>query len=420
LPAAEQGTENPREDIMPNATMVYGDCEARFFRVRELFQASFDSGVEIGAGACFYLDGRCVVDLWGGHYDWERTREWERDTLVNVYSTTKGMTALCALQLMDRGLLDIDAPVADYWPEFAAAGKGHIPVRWLLSHKAGLCALREPLPQGSLCDWNRMCDALAAETPWWTPGQAHGYHPFTFGFLVGEVVRRIAGVSLGTYFRRHIAEPLAADFHIGLAAEHDVRTADIYGTLIGNRPPTAETVSAPNAGPFAEFARAVRDPTTMQGAAFRNPPQSSSAVNTRAWRAAEIPGVNGHGTAHALARVYGALARGGEIDGIRVLSPAAVERATTEEASGPERMFCGALSMRFGLGFVLSDETHRYARLSPNRLAFGHAGAGGSVGMADPDAGIGFGFTMNNFQGSIVSAGSTPTLLIDAFYEALK
>lgn len=174
LPAAEQGPENPREDIMPNATMVYGDCDARFFRVRELFQASFDSGVEIGAGACFYLDGRCVVDIWGGHYDWERTREWERDTLVNVYSTTKGMTALCALQLMDRGLLDIDAPVADYWPEFAAAGKGHIPVRWLLSHKAGLCALREPLPQGSLCDWNRMCDALAAETPWWTPGQAHG------------------------------------------------------------------------------------------------------------------------------------------------------------------------------------------------------------------------------------------------------
>ncbi len=158
----------------------------------------------------------------------------------------------------------------------------------------------------------------------------------------------------------------------------------------------------------------------MQSAAFRNPPQTSAAVNTRAWRAAEIPAVNGHGTAHALARVYGAPARGGEIDGIRILGAPAIERAITEEASGPERMFCGALSMRFGLGFVLSDETHRYAQLSPNRRAFGHAGAGGSVGMADPDAKIGFGFTMNNFQGGIVSAGSTPTLLIDAFFETLR
>lgn len=407
---------------MSDRIPVDGMCEPQFARVRELFQQSFDTGVEIGAAVCFYLDGRCVVDLWGGHYDLARVRAWERDTLVNVYSTTKGMTALCALDLMDRGLLDADAPVAEYWPEFAAAGKAGVLVRWLLSHRAGLCAVRQSLPRGALYDWDGMCQALAAEEPWWTPGQDHGYHPFTFGFLVGELVRRISGESLGTFFRRRIAEPLKADFHIGLAAVHDARTSDMYGAHIGNRPSAARDASAAAATPdqFAAFARAVRDPTTMQGAAFLNPPQDRGAVNTRAWRAAEIPAVNGHGTARALARIYGALARGGEVDGLSILKPSTIERAITQEVSGPERMFCGAIAMRFGLGFSLSDDTHRYARFSPNRRAFGHAGGGGSLGMADPDARIGFGFTMNNMQSGIVSAGSTPTVLIDAFYDALK
>lgn len=408
---------------MSNSIPVHGTCESRFNTVRELFQRSLESGEEIGAAVSFVLDGRSVVDLWGGHYDLARTREWERDTLVNVYSTTKGMVALCANQLIDRGLLDVDAPVAKYWPEFAAAGKRDLPVRWLLSHKAGLCAIREPLPKGSLYDWHRMCAALAAQEPWWTPGDGHGYHAFTFGFLVGEVIRRITGESAGTYFRRNVAEPLRADFHIGLAAENDARTSDIYSVFIGNKPapsgPSRDTASPPT-GPLAEFARAVRDPTTMQGAMFSNPPQEAGAVNTREWRAAEIPAVNGHGTARSLARIYGALARGGEIDGVRILSPAAIARATTEEASGPERMFLGGVPMRFGLGFILSGGTSSFTRLSPNPCAFGHTGAGGSLGMADPDARIGFGFTMNNMHGGIVSAGSTPAVMIDAFYDALS
>jgi CubicO group peptidase (beta-lactamase class C family) len=386
--------------------------------VRELFQHSFDSGEEIGAAVSFVLDGQCVVDLWGGHYDLARTREWEPDTLVNVYSTTKGMTALCANQLIERGLLDVEAPVARYWPEFAAGGKQGITLRWLLSHKAGLCAVREPQPKNSLYDWDRMCAALASQEPWWTPGEGHGYHAFTFGFLVGEVVRRVTGESLGTYFRKNIAQPLGADFHIGLGAENDARTSDMYGVHIGNKPgPLRRPIDSEE---FAEVARLMRDPTSMQAAAFLNPPQDRNAVNTREWRAAEIPAVNGHGTARALARIYGALARGGAIDGVRILQPETIARATTEEASGPERLFCGAVPMRFGLGFTLSDDTHRYARLSPNRRSFGHAGGGGSLGMADPQAGIGFGFTMNNMQASIVSAGATATVLIDAFYEALN
>lgn len=406
---------------MSNSIPVHGFCDARFSKLREIFQHSFDAGTEIGAAFSFVLDGVTVVDMWGGHYDEARTREWERDTLVNVYSSTKGMVAICANQLIERGLLEIDEPVATYWPEFAAAGKEGVIVRWLLNHKAGLCAISRSLPQDANYDWQLMCDALAEQKPWWTPGEAHGYHAFTFGFLVGEVIRRIARESVGTFFRKNVAEPLGADFHIGLAAEHDARTSDMYSYAIGNRTtPRPSDQIPPLSGGMAEFVRAMQDHSTMQYAAFFNPPQTRDAVNTRAWRAAEIPAVNGHGTARALARIYGALARGGEIDGVRILSNDAIERAIVEEAAGPERMFFGAVPMRFGLGFVLSDDTHRYARLSPNPRAFGHAGGGGSVGMADPDARIGFGFTMNCMQAGIVSAGSTAASLVDAFYDALK
>jgi CubicO group peptidase (beta-lactamase class C family) len=407
---------------MPDSIPVHGLCDERFIEVRKSFQRAFDSNQEIGAAVSFVLDGKCVVDLWGGHYDDARTREWERDTLVNVYSTTKGMAALCAVHLIDRGILDIDAKVATYWPEFAAAGKQDITVRLLLSHQAGLAGIREPMPQGALYDWNRICTALAAQEPWWTPGDGYGYHVFTFGFLVGELVRRVTGMTLGTYFRNHIAEPLGADFHIGLAAEHDARTSDIYGVSIGNRPAAAGSMSSmapPTSGPFAELARAMQDPVTLQYSALLNPPQARDAVNTREWRAAEIPAVNGHGTARAIARIYGALARGGEIDGIRLLNPKTIELAITEEVAGPDRVFCGGVSTRYGWGFRLSQNSDRYSRLSPNDRAFGHTGAGGSLGMADPDAGIGFGFTMNLMQAGLVTAGSTATTMIDAFYAAL-
>jgi CubicO group peptidase (beta-lactamase class C family) len=405
---------------LTNSIPVYGSCDARFAKVREIFQRSFDTGVEIGASVSFVLDGKSVVDLWGGHYDAARTREWERDTLVNVFSTTKGMTAICANQLLERGLLDLEAPVAKYWPEFAAAGKENLPVKWLLTHQAGLPGISEPLPLGALYDWQLMCDALAAQKPWWTPGDGFGYHVFTYGFLVGELIRRVTGTTIGNYFRQHIAEPLDADFHIGLAEQHDTRTADMYGVSIGNKPvaPVA-TLPTPITGPFAEFARAIQDPATMQYAALMNPPQTRDAVNSRAWRAAEIPAANGHGTARSIARIYGALARGGEIDGVRILKQSTIDRATTEEVSGPERVFLGGLSMRYGLGFSLSESSNPYARLSPNPRAFGHTGAGGSLGMADPDAKIGFGFAMNSMQAGMLTAGATATAVIDAFYAAL-
>jgi len=398
---------------MLESVPVHGICAPRFARVREIFANSFESGQELGAAVAFVLDGETVVDLWGGYCDEARTRPWTRDTLVNVFSATKGMTALCAHRLIEQGLLELDAPVAKYWPEFAAAGKEDLRVRWLLSHKAGLCAIRKPLPIGAFYDWQLMCDALAEQAPWWEPGTDHGYHAFTFGFLIGELVRRVTGESIGAFFRRSIAQPLGADFHIGVSEEDDARVATVYGAAAGNRPiPT----TPPPPGPFAEFSRAVRDPSTMQHATVFNPPQATMDVNTRKWRAAEIPSVNGHGSAAGLARIYGALARGGEIGGVRILAPATIERAITEEAFGPDRFTIGVPS-RYGLGFQLSHASmDGYARLSPNPRAFGHTGAGGSLGMADPDAKLGVGFTLNQLHPGIMSP--TAAAMIDAFYEA--
>lgn len=365
-------------------TPIQGTCDPRFEPLRETFAKGFESG-EVGAGVAVVVDGRPVVDLVGGFADAARTRPWQRDTIVNVFSTTKGMTTLCLHRLVDQGRLDLDAPVARYWPEFAAAGKERIPVRWLLSHQAGLPAVRKPLPDDALSHWEVLCQALAAETPWWEPGTKHGYHALTFGHLVGEVLRRIDGRSLGRFFREEVAAPLGLDFHIGLAAADFARCAD---TLAPPPPPQ---------GTPSLFEQLGKDPESMTAKAFDNPPRREGGVNTAAWRAAEIPAANGHGTAAALARAYGALALGGTLDGVRVLSPESIARASEEQASGPDAVLLG-LPMRFGLGFFL---TQPLIPLGPNPRAFGHPGAGGSIAFADPDARLGFAYVANQMQQGI-------------------
>ena len=324
-----------------------------------------------------------VVDLWAGTADQAGTRPWERDTIVNVYSTTKGMTALCAHRLVDRGLLDLDASVAKYWPEFAQGGKEELPVRYLLSHRAGLPALTDPLPKGSLYQWDTMTAALAAQEPWWEPGAKHGYHAMTFGWLVGEVVRRISGKTLGTFFREEIAEPLGLDFHIGLSPEHDARTAELIP------PPPLQP------GESTDLAQILSDPRSMSFKAFVISPEDGEPdrVNSREWRAAEIPAANGHGNARALARVYGALARGGELEGVSVLSPAAIDGAIVEQASGTDAVV--GRPNRIALGFWLTTPDIALGR---SARSFGHSGMGGSLGFADPEAKIGFGYTMNQMQ----------------------
>jgi CubicO group peptidase (beta-lactamase class C family) len=389
---------------MTTAIEVHGACDERFRTVERAFADNFSTFGEVGAALAVMVDGEMVVDIWAGHADAARTRAWQRDTIVNVYSTTKGMAAICAHRLVDQGLLDLDAPVARYWAEFAQAGKEQLPVRYLLSHRAGLPAVREFLPPGSLYDWDTMTAALARQEPWWEPGTQHGYHALTYGWLVGEVVRRITGKSLGAYFREEVAEPLGLDFHIGLAAEHDARTAAMIPAPIpkpGEGNPIAEVLSKPGSMQFKAF---------LMSADLMNP----GHANTREWRAAEIPSANGHSTARALARVYGALARGGELDGVRVLSQPAIDRAIVEQSYGPDAILL--MPTRIGLGFML---TMPEMQLGPNERVFGHPGMGGSLGFADPDAKVGFGYVMNRMLLPPDPIDPRWPPLIDALYEAL-
>jgi len=372
---------------------VQGECAPRFAAVRDVFESHFAEGREVGASFAVTLDGEPVIDLWGGFADAARTRPWQRDTIVNVFSTTKAMAALAAHWLADRGLLDLDAPVARLWPEFGAAGKASLPVRWLLSHQAGLAALREPLPREALLDWRRMTAALAAEEPWWEPGTASGYHALTYGYLVGEVVQRAAGRSLGALFRDEVAQPLGADFHIGLPESEDGRVAELVP------PSAAEAAAAGQREP---------DPASLLGKVLGNPPLTPAFANTPAWRRAEIPAANGHGNARSVARVMGALALGGSLGGVRLLGAPALERARSEQCMGQDLVL--PLPMRWGLGFMLS---HPGLPLGGPR-AFGHGGWGGSLGIADPDARLSWAYVMNK-----MSPGTTGDTRAFALAQAL-
>ena len=364
-------------------TSTHGHCEPRFEPVRTRFEESFAEGGEVGAGVSIYLDGERVVDLWGGFADAARTRPWKRDTIVSTASTTKGFTATCAHRLVDEGRLDVDAPVARYWPEFAQAGKESIPVRWLLSHRAGLPAIRKDLAPGDILDWDRMVGYLAEESPWWEPGTKHGYHALTFGFLVGEVIRRIAGRTVGQYLREEICGPLRVDFQIGVPEKDDARVA--------------ETIPIPRTGAASPvMQRILAGGDSMIARVFANPARGDSDIDPKRYRRAEIPAGNGHGTAEGVARLYGALAVGGELDGVRVLSRETIDRARVEQSFGEDAVL--GIPLRFGLGYMLRFDG---LPLGPNEGTFGHLGMGGSMGFADPTARLGFGYVMNKMQSGI-------------------
>jgi len=354
--------------------------------VRDAFAANFESGREVGASFAVAVDGELVVDLWGGHADAAKTRPWERDTIVNVFSTTKAMTALCAHMLVDAGSLDVDSPVARYWPEFAQAGKEKITTRQLLSHSAGLAAIREQLPTEAFYDWPRMIGTLAAQAPWWEPGTANGYHALTYGYLVGEVIRRITGKTPGTFFRDEVARPLGADFHIGLAESEHARAAEMV-------PVTMQELEASGAPTTI-------DRETLAGRAISNPPLRAELANTPAWRRAEIPAANGHGNARSVARVMAALACGGTLDGVRLLGDQTIAQAITEQRYAKDLVL--GFQMRWGLGFML---TSRQLPIGPNPRTFGHGGWGGSLGFADLDARVGWSYIMNKMSAG--TAGDT-------------
>lgn len=380
---------------------IDGQCDRRFGKVKDVLAASLARGEENGAALAVTIDGETVIDLWGGAADEEGTRPWQRDTIANIYSTTKGVVAICAHRLVEEGRLDLDAPVARYWPEFAQGGKETIPVRWLLDHRAGLAGVRAPLDPQALYDWGAMTAALAAQAPLWEPGTRHGYHAVTFGWLVGEVIRRITGKSVGACVRDELATPLGLDLWIGLPESEDRRCADL------SAPPMIPVPGEPS---LLEVI--LRDPSSVTALAFTNPPSlmMPGTVNSRAWRGAEIPGANGHATARALARLYGAIARGGDVDGVHVLGAEASRRAACEQVYGEDLVL--QVPTRFGLGFMLP---HPAASFGPNKGAFGHPGAGGSLAFADPDARLGFGYVMNR-MGPRILLDPRAIALIDAVY----
>lgn len=383
---------------------IKGTCDARFEGVREAFARNFAEAGELGASVAVALNGELVVDLWAGHVDREQTRPWERDTLALVYSSTKGIVALAAHMLADRGLIDFEAPVADVWPEFAQAGKEALPLRYLLTHEAGLPVVDEDLPLGAELDWDVMAGALSRQAPIWEPGEKTGYHAATFGWLVGEVIRRVSGRSVGAFIREEIAGPLGVDFLLGFGPEEDHRVSDLHLAQV----PLNELPSL--------AAAALLEPTSLAARTFNIAPRGpDKGRNSRAYRGSEQPGSNGHTNARALATIYGALGVGGAWQDHRLLSEEGVRRAGAPLTSGRDIVL--QTPVRRTLGFMMPVPGTPDPR---GENAFGHAGMGGSLGFCDTDAGLGFGYAMNQMWTNTLEADDPRANgLVRAVYDSL-
>lgn len=398
---------------------ISGAVESGYEGVRDAFATNFAEHGEVGAGFSLVVDGRTVVDLRGGVSDATSGAPYTDDTLQLVFSTTKGATALCANLLAQRGELDVDAPVATYWPEFAQGGKGGIPVRWLLCHKAGLPYIDTHVELDELLAWDPAVEALAAMGPLWEPGTSHGYHAVTYGWLVGEVVRRITGKSLGTFFADEVAGPLGLEFWIGLPDQQQARVAPLTNRGLP-RPRAATDPAVESEEPFEDLVTTVEKllgPDSMLvkalGGAVSMPFVVEGAFNRDDVRAAELPAANGVTNARSLARMYAATI--GLVDGASagpLLTPEQVAAASTTQTSGADA--CLVFETTFGLGYMTASPFSPYG----STRSFGHAGAGGSVGFADPENGLGFGYVMNrmlaNLSGDPRSQG-----LVRAVYDAI-
>jgi CubicO group peptidase (beta-lactamase class C family) len=389
---------------------IHGVCDARFHGVRDEFERNFAQRGEVGASVCVTIEGRAVVDLWGGVADRHMQRPWERDTIGLVWSSTKGATALCAHILISRGLLDLDRTVASYWPEFGQAGKDGVTVRMLLDHQAGLPAIRQPLIAGGLYDWDYMTGVLAAESPFWEPGTRQGYHATTFGHLVGEVVRRVSGQPFDQFFHDEVAGPLELDFHIGLAEENEPRVAPI---IRADPPPPGE--------PRSRFLSLMAsDPDSIQALTVKNTGRRTAAgdYDSREAHRAVLPSQGGITNARGLAGMYAPLALGGGqfVDGDTLKQMSAVSSAIGVDATL-------LIGLRIALGFWKSSDNRQGPPDARDSMilseeAFGHPGMGGSLGFADLGAKMSFGYTMNK-QGRGVCLNERGQTLVDAVYRAL-
>lgn len=373
--------------------LIQGSCDPRFSALAELLTASIQTGADVGASVAVTLDGALVVDLWGGWVDAARTIPWQSDTITNVWSSTKTVVSLAALVLVDRGDLDLFKPVAHYWPEFAANGKGAIEVRHLLAHSSGLPGWEQPVEVADLYDWEHSTARLAAQAPWWRPGSASGYHDRTFGHLVGEVIRRITGQRLGEFVASTIAAPLAADFHIGLDPSQFHRVANVI----------------PFEGPLP--IDLVTDHTGIPYKTLSGPSWDPTVAWTAEWRQADIGAANGHGNARSLARLQALVACGGEIDGVRLLSPSTCDLIFQEQANGVDLVL--GVPVRFGIGYALANDSLPY--LPPGRVCT-WGGWGGSLVVVDCDRRMTISYVMNRMEGGM--GGERGPDLVRAAYAA--
>lgn len=370
---------------------IHGSCEAGYEPMRDHMSASIDAGTDVGASVAVIHDGKMVVDLWGGYADEERTTPWEADTITNVWSTTKTMTFLAALIAADQGAIDFDRKVADYWPEFAAEGKGDVEVRHLMSHTSGVSGWAEPLTPEDVCDWDKSTALLAAQAPWWEPGTASGYHALNQGHLVGEVMRRATGQTLGTFFRTEVADKVGADFHIGLPAEHDHRVSKIV-------PP-----------PPNEMTEGI-DMDSVAMKTFINPALDATMSHTETWRRAEIGAANGHGNARGVATAQAAVTHGGAWNGHQLLSESAIDRIFDEQMSGIDQVLGVDVTFGMGYGLRLADWTF----LPDSRICF-WGGWGGSLIINDVDNNLTIAYMMNKMASALLGDERGANLVFAAY-----
>jgi CubicO group peptidase (beta-lactamase class C family) len=356
------------------AIPIDGACDPRFTAVREEFERNFRERGEIGAAVCVYENGRKIVDLWGGHKDVERTQPWEENTIVIMNSVAKSMCAICTHVLIDRGFIDFDAPVARYWPEFAQAGKERVLVRHVLSHTCGVIFC-DRAPPGSWFDWQTHIRAIEQQEPAWAPGTKGAYNSINIGYILGEIVRRVTGKTVGTFLREEVTGKLGADYNIGLKTDEIARVSDMH----------------PN--PKNTFFKIASDPTTPLGRAFRSAPTTGYFQNCREIREREVASFGGHGNARAVARVYATLAGNGAIDGMRLLSPEAVERAA--QLVWEDDCIMTQRRIRMGYGFMHNEPNT--APMGKTMTAFGHTGTGGAFTWCDRERNMAFAYC-TNFQ----------------------
>ena len=386
---------------------IKGTFDESFSEVVTAFRRNFEDLGEVGASVAIMREGRLVVDIWAGHSDTGLSQPWKRDTITNVFSITKTMATLSALVLADRGDLDVFKPVADYWPEFAANGKEKIEVRHLMSHTSGLSGWDKKITIREICDWRESTAILAEQKPWWQPGTSSGYHALTQGHLVGEVIRRITGESIGEFFAKEIAEPLGADFHIGLGERDFYRVSDVIYPREDIRDQMMERARS-------LVKLGVTDEVAVK--TLQNPRNNEDNVNSEWWRKAEIPASNGHGNARSVATIQGLITNGGEINGVRLLNTETIDLIFQEQSNGLDLVFL--MPLRFGIGYALPNE--EFSFMPQDRRVCFWGGNGGSIIVNDVDENVTISYIMNKMIATPTVGDARGIGIIEATYKALK